>query len=418
MTRLRLFGLLALATGITMAGLPATAFAALDPTTTAVVCSPASVPTGSPTTCTVTVTDTAATPVGAPSGAVAFTPAPTTGTLSGSASCMLPSGGMGASGSCQVTFTPSAGGDYSINASYAGDGTHAGSSASGAATAVDPTTTTLSCSPSTVQIGTSAQCTATLTDATAIQAPLGTLNFSSSPSGTFGAPGVCQWQPSSTGTGGSATCGVTFTPTVAGGYTLTADYSGDSTHAKSAGTFGVTATTTPAGGGPGSHGGGGGTVTIVVSAGPPPPGKVTIGPSAKVSRRHVGAVQLSCAGASGSSCVGALTLTRRAKVKVRVQVKSKHRSKKGKKGRKTKTKIETQSKTIVVGSLTYTLATRRSQAFTFKLSPGAVKLLAKSRSGRLTVQVWSAGSVVKTITLQGPKHKKHKKHHKHKRHKK
>ena len=70
---------------------------------------------------------------------------------------------------------------------------------------------------------------------------------------------------------------MTFTPSVAGGYTLTADYSGDSTHGESTGTFRVTATTTPAGGGPGSHGGGGGTVTIVVSAGPPPPGKVTIG---------------------------------------------------------------------------------------------------------------------------------------------
>ena len=145
---------------------------------------------------------------------------------------------------------------------------------------------------------------------------------------------------------------------------------------------------------------------------------MTIASSAKVSRRHAAALALSCGGAAGSSCTGALTFTRRAKVKVRVHVKSKHHSKKGRKGRKTKTKIETKSTTVVVGSLTYSLATSRSQAVTFKLSRGAIRLLAKARGGRLKVQVWSGGSVVKTVTLLGPKHKKHKRHRKRKKHKK
>ncbi len=65
------------------------------------------------------------------------------------------------------------------------------------------------------------------------------------------------------------------------------------------------------------------------------------------------------------------------------------------------------------------VATSRSQAVAFKLSRGAIKLLAKARGGRLEVQVWSGGSVVKTVTLLGPKHKqKRKRHHGHKRHKK
>ena len=45
--------------------------------------------------------------------------------------------------------------------------------------------------------------------------------------------------------------------------------------------------------------------------------------------------------------------------------------------------------------------------------------MAKARGGRLKVQVWSGGSVVKTVILLGPKHKQERKrHHGHKRHKK
>ncbi len=410
MIRLRLFGLIALL--ILALAAPASA-AAADATPTSVACVPSSPATATATTCTATVTDTETSPVSTPGGEVSFSSSPNTGTFPSPAACTLD-----ASGSCHLSFTPTAGGDYTVTANYAGDGSHEQSTGTGAVTAVDPTTTTLRCSPATVQISTSTACTATLTDnahTPAPQPPAGSLTFSSAPtSGTFGPPGPCNWHPSSA----SATCDVTFTPSATGPYRLTAEYGGDSRHAQSTGTFRLTATTTPAGGGPGSHGGGGGTVTVVVSAGPPPPGRVTIASSAKVSRRHAAALALSCAGASGSTCTGALTFTRRAKVKVRVHVKSKHHSKKGKKGRKTKTKLETKSTTIVVGSLTYSLATRRSQAFTFKLSRGAIKLLAKARGARLTVQVWSGGSVVRTVTLLGPKHKAKHKRHKHKKHKK
>lgn len=409
MIRLRLFSLLALLIGAL--AVPTSAVAATDGTTTGVACSPASPATGTATTCTATVTDTEPTPVSTPGGEVSFSSSPDTGTFPSPAACTLD-----ATGSCQLNFTPTAGGDYTITANYDGDASHAESTGTGPVTAVDPTTTSLSCTPTTVQINSSMACTATLTDnatTPAPQPPVGNLSFSAAPTeGAFGPPGACHWDPSSA----SATCDITFTPSVAGGYTLTADYSGDSTHGGSTGTFRVTATTTPAGGGPGSHGGGG-TVTVVISAGAPPPGRVTIASSAKVSRRHAAALALSCAGASGSSCTGALTFTRRAKVKIRVHVKSKHHSKKGRKGRKSKTRIETKSTTVVVGSLTYGLATSRSQAFTFKLSRGAINLLAKARAGRLKVQVWSRGSVVKTVTLVGPKHKP-KRHRKHKKPKK
>jgi hypothetical protein len=412
MARPRLFGLLAVLIGLLAA--PTSAAAATDATSTSVACSPSSPATGTATTCTATVTDTEASPVGTPGGEVSFGSSPDTGTFPSPAACTLD-----ATGSCQLSFTPTAGGDYTITADYAGDADHAESTGTASVTAVDPTTTSLSCAPTTVQIDTSTACTATLRDTaqtSAPQPPVGSLTFSEAPtSGTFGPPGACHWDPSRA----SATCDITFTPSVAGPYTLSAEYGGDSAHGESTGTFRVTATTTPAGGGPGSHGGGGGTVTVVVSAGPPSPGRVTIASSAKVSRRHAAALALSCAGVAGSTCTGALTFTRRAKVKVRVRVKSKHHAKTGTKGRKTKTKIETKSTTVVVGSLTYSLATSRSQAVTFKLSRGAIKLLAKARGGRLKVQVWSGGSVVKTVTLLGSKHKeKHKRHRKHKKHKK
>jgi Bacterial Ig-like domain (group 3) len=407
--RLRLFASLGLLIGVL--AVPSSA-AAQDTTMTAVQCLPASRATGTATTCTATVTDSD-TPTSTPGGEVSFSASPDSGTFPSPSACTLD-----ASGQCPLSFTPATGGVYTITASYAGDADHAGSTGTGSVTAVDPTTTSLSCTPATVQIGSSTQCTATLSDPTATQPPIGNINFSSSPTtGTFGASGVCPWQPSKSGVGGSATCAVTFTPTTAGPYTLTAGYVGDNTHGPSSGSFRLTATMTPAGGGPGSHGGGGGTLTIVISSGPPAPGKVTIAPSAKVSRGHAAALALSCAGASGSSCVGALTFTRRAKVKVKVHVKTNHHSKKGHKRHKTRIKIETKSTTIVIGSLTYSLATRHSQAFTFKLSKAAVKLLTKARAGRLKVQVWSAGVIVKTVTLQGPKHKKHKKHKRHRKHK-
>jgi hypothetical protein len=376
----------------------------------------------------VTVTDTAASPLGTPAGGVGFGSSPSSGTFV-PAGCTLD-----ATGACDVDFTPAVGGDYTVTASYNNpDADHTGSTGTASITAVDPTKTAITCAPTTVQIGSSTSCTATLTDPLAIQPPIGEVSFTASPTtGSFGtAEPTCTWTQNSPGPGGSATCLETYTATAPGDYTLTAAYGGDSSHAKSSGTFKVTATTVPSNGGPGSHGGGGGslgTVTIGGSSGPPPPGTVSVAPRAKVKRKHAQVI-LTCAGTAGSSCRGALALTAKTKVKVKVKVKVKtHAKRKGKgkgKGRsepktRTKIKIKTVKKTIQVGVIAFTLATGSTQAVSVKLSKPAAKLFAKAKHGRLKTKALVDGSVVRTVTLSG-KHKKQHKHHKgggHKKHKK
>jgi hypothetical protein len=420
MTRRLHIGLGAVVALVAWFALSAPAFAALDPTTTAVSCSPSSVATGTATTCTATVTDTGTTP-NAPTGTVTFTPAPSTGDFgAGGNTCTL--SGSGAAVTCHVTYTPASGGSYSIGAAYGGDPSHNGSSDNGTVSAVDQTTTTLSCTPTVVQISTSTNCTAVLTDTHSKQPPIGEIDFTAAPAtGSFGTPSSCLWQPS--GSGGSATCQITFTPTNPGGYSLTAQYVGDDTHSASQGSSKMTATTTPANGGPGTHGGGSTkTVTIGTATGPPPPGRVTVANRAKVVHRHAN-VLLTCVGTRGSSCTGALTLTTKAKVKVRVKTFIKVKVRPHKKGKhkgksngltefKLKTKIKTKrvTKTILVGTLGFGLAAGSSRTVAVSVSKAAMKLLAKKR-GRLRTQALVDGAAVHAVALGGKhKHKKHKKH--------
>ena len=418
MTRLRVIGLLTLATAAGALGTAAPASAALDGTTTTVACSPASDATGAASTCTATVTDTEPTPQGTPTGQVEFTAAPSSGTFSGGGACTIPVSATGEAVSCQLTFTPSAGGGYTISGAYSGDTTHGASGGSGALTAVDPTTTSFTCTDSTLQIDSSTDCTATLSDASSPQAPGGSVTFSSSPTtgGTFGSPGACSWQASGSG-GGSATCEVTFAPTSAGNYTLSAAYSGDSSHSASTGTFGLTATTTPANGGPGSHPGTTGTLTVPVSNGPPPPATLAVARNAKVSGKHRAALKLSCSGAAGTSCVGKLTLATVVRVKVKVKTKS---TSKGKHSKKHQPKPTTTTKlvTTIFGSVKYDLAPGRSHTFAVKLSNKGLRLLAGARRGKLKVTAYAANFFTSNVTLLAPKHGKHKKHKKKKKKKK
>jgi hypothetical protein len=403
-TRLRVIGLLTLATAAGALGTAAPASAALDGTTTTVACSPSSDATGAASTCTATVTDTEPTPQGTPTGQVKFTAAPSSGTFSGGGACTIPVSATGETVSCHLTFTPSAGGGYTISGAYSGDTTHSASAGSGALTAVDPTSTSFTCTNSTLQLDSSTECTATLSDASSPQAPAGDVTFSSSPAtGTFGSPGACSWQASGSG-GGSATCEVTFAPASAGGYTLSAAYSGDSSHSASTGTFGLTATTTPANGGPGSQPGTT-TLTVPVSNGPPPPATLTVARNAKVSSKHRAALKLSCAGAAGTSCVGKLTLATVVKVKVKVKTKGKH-SKKHQPKPQTTTKLVT----TIFGSVKYDLAPGRSHTFAVKLSNKGLRLLAGARRGKLKVTAYAANFFTSNVTLLAPKHSKHKKH--------
>src|SRR5256885_15662643 len=94
-------------------------------TSTAVSCTPDTVPVGSPTSCTATVTDSTPTSASAPSGTVSWSASsvpPGGGSFSAS-SCSL--GGASTdpvtgavSTSCAVSYTPAGGGGHTISGSY------------------------------------------------------------------------------------------------------------------------------------------------------------------------------------------------------------------------------------------------------------------------------------------------------------
>jgi hypothetical protein len=102
-------------------------------------------------------------------------------------------------------------------------------------TAPDPTSTAVSCSPNSVPVGQSTTCTATVTDTdrSGQSTPSGSVSFTSSGSGSFSANSCTL----SKGTGASARCSVSYTPSAraAGSQTITAGYPGDATHEASSG---------------------------------------------------------------------------------------------------------------------------------------------------------------------------------------
>src|SRR5205823_1355712 len=95
-------------------------------TSTAVSCTPASVPVGSPSSCTATVTDSTPLSATAPTGTVSFTADVASSAF---ASCTL--GGASTNSltptlrtSYPVSYTPTAVGPHTITASYSGDASH------------------------------------------------------------------------------------------------------------------------------------------------------------------------------------------------------------------------------------------------------------------------------------------------------
>jgi hypothetical protein len=390
-----LIGLVSLAvSGVTLALAPA--FAEADTTSTAVSCSRTPLPTGQQTTCTATVNDADLT-LGQPPGSVNFSASPGTGAFTdpsetATTSCSL-SGSGSFSSSCQLTFTPATGGDYSITASYTPDrATWVGSTSTFAITAVDQTATSFNCLASTVSLGDSTTCTATLSDPTAVRPPTGTVTFSSAPTtGTFGNTSICQWQASTPGPGGSATCQVTFSPSAGGPYQLTASYSGDTTHAASNGSFGLSATTTLAGGGPGSQPGRG-SVTVPVNP-PPGPGALAVGPTLQVSARRVAALVLGCTGGVGATCAGSLKLTARVKVTAK------------RKGHK---RPRTRTTTVTFGSVRFSLTVGSVRSFAIRLPASVFRALMLSRRHRLNGRASATGGGHLNVVLvrQQPKPKK------------
>jgi YVTN family beta-propeller protein len=208
-------------------------------TSTAVVCSHASVVIGLTTTCEAKVTDTdAGTPV-TPVGPVAFTTnrrgtfAPNPCYVSGTAR----------TATCKITYTPTtAAGQHTLTASYAGDARHSPSSGQTAIQVLArATTTTLSCQQNLLSVGQSTVCTATVTDTAPGTAttPTGTVRMDGHTIDSFtGSPCTLA------GSGASSSCQITYTPLAAGPgqHTITAYYSGGGTHSPSHGQTTITVT--------------------------------------------------------------------------------------------------------------------------------------------------------------------------------
>jgi hypothetical protein len=106
----------------------------------------------------------------------------------------------------------------------------------------DSTSTSVSCSPGTVAVGTASTCAATVTDteSSGQNTPTGTVSFGSSGAGAFGG-NPCTLSEASSGV---ASCSVSYSPGASGtptrSDTITASYDGDVTHAGSSGTAAVT----------------------------------------------------------------------------------------------------------------------------------------------------------------------------------
>ena len=107
------------------------------------------------------------------------------------------------------------------------------------------TTTSVTCSPGTVQTGTASTCTATVTDSASGTAstPTGSVSLTSNSTGTFN-PTVASCALVAT-TADTASCSVDYTPNITGHHLITGLYNGDATHATSQGAFNVATTAPP-----------------------------------------------------------------------------------------------------------------------------------------------------------------------------
>src|SRR5207247_2377122 len=152
-------------------------------TSTEVSCMPAMVPVGSPSSCTATVTDSTPTSASAPSGTVSFTADVSSSAF---ASCTL--GGASTdpltgavSTSCAVSYTTTRLNPHTVTTTYAGYGSHLGSSGAFVVTALKhETSTAVSGMPPMLPVpAPTSSPTPSLHDALPISsAPSGTVSFS------------------------------------------------------------------------------------------------------------------------------------------------------------------------------------------------------------------------------------------------
>lgn len=197
------------------------------PTSLSLYCSPQTVFVGATSLCEATVTSQGGP---GPTGTVSFASTEGHATF-GKVSCFDGGGAL----SCSTTYSSTSPGVQTISASYAGDSQDLPSSGSFQLTVtLIPTTTSLVCSPSSVQPGKETQCVATV-QAYAGGSLTGGVAFSSSDQrGSFGKV-ACS--PNSQRQGGGMTCTVDYTPSSSSVQAITAAYSGDASHLPSSASF-------------------------------------------------------------------------------------------------------------------------------------------------------------------------------------
>ncbi|HVQ60242.1 MAG TPA: hypothetical protein VMS60_15175 [Solirubrobacterales bacterium] len=204
-----------------------------NPTTTTLTCDPTEVQTKNPTTCVATVTDTGD-PRRPLTGRIELEASPA-GVFSDT-SCDT-EGAVGTA-TCEVTFSPDVVGPHTLKATFVGDDAHLSSSgdtqvfAFAANEVRNETSTTLSCDPDEVTLGTGTTafttCIATVTDDGNPDRPFsGRIEFRSDPEGTFSTTSC------DTAGLGTATCVVTFSPQVVGTHLIAATFVGDANHLSS-----------------------------------------------------------------------------------------------------------------------------------------------------------------------------------------
>jgi hypothetical protein len=206
-------------------------------TSTSVTCTPGSVDVGQSTNCVATVDDAIPGSTSVPTGTVGFQ---STGAGNfDSSSCTLAGDGNAGEATCAVNYTPTAldGGDHTITASYGGDSGHNSSDSQGFDLTVGATSTSLTCTPGSVDVNQSTNCVAKVHDTVpgSTSVPTGAVGISNGGGGSFDNSSCTL---AADGTAGEATCSVNYTPTSqSGGGSIDADYLGDTAHVESFGGF-------------------------------------------------------------------------------------------------------------------------------------------------------------------------------------
>jgi hypothetical protein len=121
---------------------------------------------------------------------------------------------------------------------------------------IDPTSTSVTCSPTTVPTNNPSVCTATVNDSASSEVSAGVVLFSGSANTFFPGANSCTLTPRP---GGGASCTAGAESATAGAQSVTASYTGDSTHSSSTGTGQYCAGDASVCGSVGSGAGGGGT---------------------------------------------------------------------------------------------------------------------------------------------------------------